>query len=961
MTICNDLLNRACYYPPGIVFQSFGRIIMISLIGEWDFAYRSDGEAGVTPALPEADEFDSICSVPGHWDDQFSAANPPSWWSRAKFNPDHLPLSFPEMVGPVTNDAPKDASLPHLVGTGFYRKRLQLQSENTPTAWRLEIEEVFTEAWAWFNGVLMGHHRGYAAPFEVWLDPALVKSGDNELIIAVSNVDISMGGLRLRGFKGHSASIGDVRVTEHPGRRIADVHVVPTEDLCELAWSVELETSPGSSDSIAGQVEWRLVHDDGSELISGNQPADNKRLNWRCSSAGVPFWSDQRPDMVTVELAWTDGSTTVSFQRRIGLRRFVRDDMTLKLNGEPVYLRGATEHCYFAETCTPPFDPKYFQIVVSKLKEIGFNWLRCHTWVPSEPYLNVADELGLMVQVELPLGLGEVEWEQIVRRCRRHPSVVLYCGGNEELCDDEHIAFWGCLRKIMTSLDDAALFMPQEAMRGIEYKWQDSCFGDGPLAEEPFTHHPERLKKITAIADVLGHYDLGQLSYNSTEGTVSELNRRQAIFERPLLSHELGILESYLDPDLRERYAGTRIGEDLYEAASERLARYGLGDRWTLYYQNSCRWQSVLRKHVIEKARLCTRLNGYDFLGGIHSHWHRSGYGCGCLNEFYEFKHGDAAADFLEYNNQSILLLDHGDSFCHLAGSTFSADILAAWYESGPMPAGTLKWKLFDAAQTVRLEGELHAEPINESGLSTLGILSIDWPEIGTPEKFTLLVEHAPSHLCNKWHFWVFPKAQPVDVSTKTRVVTELAHSDIEHLENGGNVLLFGHSPFRSRPASFQMNVAGRPGRHSATVITSHPALGDFPHEGWCDWQFRRFLDVGRAVDLWGVADRFATIIEAVGSYKAPSWEAMVFEAAVSKGRLVVCAGGVLADDPAGAYLQSCLTRYADATDLPEPKMTISPAALHKVIDEYDASDVPGQSSTDMGYDVNVRARKKKK
>jgi beta-galactosidase len=178
-----------------------------------------------------------------------------------------------------------------------------------------------------------------------------------------------------------------------------------------------------------------------------------------------------------------------------------RDGTALRLNGHPLFLRGATEHAYFPLTCTPPRDIETYRSNIKKLKKIGFNWLRFHTWVPSEEYMEAADQLGMMIQVEPPLGFGKQEWLDILHTCRKHPSVVIYCCGNEEMLNEKKISELEEMAELLRKNVPDALFNPQEAMRGIEYMLIMSGVEEKNV-EEPFPHNPGRLEWVRNFSDV---------------------------------------------------------------------------------------------------------------------------------------------------------------------------------------------------------------------------------------------------------------------------------------------------------------------------------------------------------------------------------------------------------------------------------------------------------------------------
>ena len=88
---------------------------------------------------------------------------------------------------------------------------------------------------------------------------------------------------------------------------------------------------------------------------------------------------------------------------------------------------------------------EYFRERLRRLKEVGFNYVRFHTWVPMEPYMQAADEVGVLMGPEHSLSptrnlLDDPRGADMVQWCRYHPSVVTYCGGNEEVGHEGLIA-----------------------------------------------------------------------------------------------------------------------------------------------------------------------------------------------------------------------------------------------------------------------------------------------------------------------------------------------------------------------------------------------------------------------------------------------------------------------------------------------------------------------------------------
>ena len=83
-------------------------------------------------------------------------------------------------------------------------------------------------------------------------------------------------------------------------------------------------------------------------------------------------WSDVSPKLYDVEIAVVDketGNVVDSIFQKFGLRSIGAQGYDLFLNGNPVMLRGVTEHCYFPLTCKPPFDVESYREMLRRVKD----------------------------------------------------------------------------------------------------------------------------------------------------------------------------------------------------------------------------------------------------------------------------------------------------------------------------------------------------------------------------------------------------------------------------------------------------------------------------------------------------------------------------------------------------------------------------------------------------------------
>jgi hypothetical protein len=917
---------------------------ILPLCGEWDFTYT----AGHANDPPPEQSFAAKMPVPGCWDDNLDRLRTQAFWSKEpRFNAAR-PIEFP-----MGGEEPPDAGLPYLLGCGWYRRNLEI-----PEGWRnrqitLYVGRVVMEAWVYVNRKEVYHHFGHSTTWEAPLTKHLNFGQNNEIIIAVDNTSQERIGCIIRGYEGRSSGIfGPVTLKASGSTRIFDTHIRPDSD--KLFWRVDLEgTRPTDS-----QLRWKVIDsDNGEEQGRGQEIISDSNVQWTTGTLNMQPWSDRQPKLydITVEL-WSGATRLDTCHRRFGLRRLTRDGFMLRLNGKPIFLRGLCECSYYEETCTPPVTKDWYVRRIRRLKELGFNWLRFHTTVPLEPYLEAADELGMLVQVEPPLGFQKAEWVDILRFCRKHPSVVIYCCGNEEILDEEKIEYLRQCASAMRDMVPDALFNPQEALRGVEYGSHLSWFGKG-LVKEPYPHNPERLEKLKSFSDMFGQYAWGTLSYHTLTGDPKSYDKLLEIYERPCLTHEVGIIGCYINLDLEHRYVGSRFGTDIFASVRRNLDKAGLLSRAALYYRNSSAWQRLLRKDVIETARKTQHLAGYDLLGATDVPYLLTGYNCGIMNEFGELKPGDSVTDILGYNGQSVLLLDEQRQRNLLTGQSYENNLLVSWFGDEPLKHTRAFWHLKSANGEILLRGQEPVQPVEAGQVKEIAKIRFTVPQFKKPLKTQLVVRLSgpQCELSNHWDYWLFPPAE-AKIPENVSVVSNLNTQELQSLIQGSRIVLLGSKPLPVREMSFQMGRAGRADENLATVIAKHPLINRFPQDGYCDWQFfpmfgRRFQGMAAGVVFDNMPELFDPIIEVVSSYKIIRKQACLFEWRVGKGKLLVCSFKLPDSDPGAAWLRQCILEYA-ASDQFDPHITVSPEKLARLMNIAPPAGEKEESSLEEeGYD----------
>ncbi len=896
----------------------------ISLNGRWYADHLSDTPYThtVEPAVCLSSDSATAVPVPGYWEDMQELFQTTRLQEKLKINPQYCDQSYPQ------SGYCQDLFLPNPVGCLAYSHSFQLNQ--IPENAQLYIGGVQNAVSGWINGVYLGRHEGYSTPFSFPIPEGVLTAGENRITLAVSNN-------RLEGYMGRPVSgltsraanectggiYGDVELRSYPDG-LQDVWVTVSSD-CR-SFTVHTEG--------AGKIRKTVtVLHDGKPVCTAQIPAGEEAVT--LPAAGFLRWTPETPELY--QLTVSTESQTLSC--RFGVRRLTAEGTGLYLNGEPYYFRGVCEHCYQYATVHPTRDKTYYVAVIKKMKSLGFNSIRFHTWIPPYEYMEAADEEGMLLEVESPNNTSAEEWKQIVRFCRHYPSVNLYSTGNELQIDHAYENHLQACADLVHSQTDC-LFSPISAMRGIEYMLQEN----DPRVNTPFEYNPQRLSRISSYSDLYNSYSLGLTSYDSSFGTQSVLDDRNAVYGKPLLSHEICIQGTYIDLSLEERYKATRIGQTQFmSSVRSHLADQGLLDRADIYYKNSVKWQSLLRKHCFETVRRCHTFAGYDFLGDIDTHWHTFGYCVGMMNEFYELKSGETVENVLRYNSPTVLLADLPRVDLH-TGETVEIPLWVSHY-GADMEKAELLIRVSRGEETMA-EEKVAVDFLKKGTLAELCRFSFTVPGSEEAVCYTLsAVLTGTERICNnRWELYAFPCAADADERTDgDTVICSGCSIDAlaKDMQQGKTVVIFGTEPFASAEVSFQLSVAGRTTGHLATVIADHPLTRSFPHEGFCGKQFEHMLCGGKAAILTDAPDPHRPIIDIATSYKNAQKEALLFEYRIENGKLLVCTLNLEQTDPAAMWLKANILAYAASEEFdPQAALTLpqlrSICAAHKQTGDAD-------------------------
>lgn len=338
---------------------------------------------------------------------------------------------------------------PEQTGVAFYRRLFAAPAGWRGQSVRLCVGGAAYRLDAWLNGRYLGSHEGAYTPF--WLDVsgALRYGGQNELVLRVASLSktAAVDGLLLPQCPASKQSWyyieaglwGDVCLEAHNPVWCEALAVWP--DLAGRRVVVDVEVRNDLA-------EYRLatlrlaVHDPGGHLAAqaeASVPALPGVTHHRYALAleRPQAWSGEQPALYRLDASLATGHAPAdSLSTTFGMRDFTVDQGRFFLNGEPIFLRGVLLQPNYPRTLITPPTPDMMRREITLAKEAGFNMIRTHIRPAPPGFLDLCDELGLLVYAESSLAWikesprllehGRREVEAMVRRDGNHPSVVIW-------------------------------------------------------------------------------------------------------------------------------------------------------------------------------------------------------------------------------------------------------------------------------------------------------------------------------------------------------------------------------------------------------------------------------------------------------------------------------------------------------------------------------------------------------
>ncbi|PKK86229.1 MAG: glycoside hydrolase family 2 [Thermoplasmata archaeon HGW-Thermoplasmata-1] len=354
--------------------------------------------------------------------------------------------------GPFGSDYPAGSAGGALPGgIGWYRKHIEIPKDYSGKKVFIDFDGVYMNSTVWVNGNLVGNWPYGYTSFQYDITPYLKYGGNNVISVKADNSKqpnsrwYSGSGIYRHVWltvvdKLHVAHWGTYVTTPTVSAETAKVNM-KTNILNEYGAArncVLLSQIMDANGSVVGMAE------SAQEIGAGKQYEFNQDIQ----ISSPKLWDIENPYLYKIYTIVKDGDRLVDdYETTFGIRTISFDaNKGFFLNGKPTKILGTCNH--HDDSCLGAALPdRANERRVQLLKEMGSNAFRTSHNPPTPELLDYCDQYGMLVMNEAfdcwvtskttyDYAMYFNDWwerdlENLIKRDRNHPSVVIWSVGNE--------------------------------------------------------------------------------------------------------------------------------------------------------------------------------------------------------------------------------------------------------------------------------------------------------------------------------------------------------------------------------------------------------------------------------------------------------------------------------------------------------------------------------------------------
>ncbi|WP_316798132.1 sugar-binding domain-containing protein [Pedobacter frigidisoli] len=805
----------------------------------------------------------------------------------------------------------------HYTGAAWYQKDIEI-----PASWKdkrvvLSLEYPHSETRVWIDDIEAGTQFTFVVAQNFELPPNL-KAGKHTITLLIDNrIKAINVGQDSHSLTDHTQGnwngvVGKMFLQAGSPVYFEDIQIYP--NLSKKSAKVKIQLKAPLGKASAGKITLSAKSFNTKNLLSVKPVTVPYQLKNGTGSIEVDLpmgdkiatWDEFDPALyrLTASLLAKDGKKDEK-QVQFGMREFKAAGRNFTINGRPVFLRGTVNNCEFPLTGYPAMDVAAWERIFKISKAHGLNHMRFHSWCPPEAAFIAADLTGFYIQPEGPswanhgtsIGDGKPidqfiydETNRMTKSYGNYASFCMMAYGNEPR--GRQVEYLTKFNNYWKAKDSRRLYTGA------------SVGGSWPVI-------PNNEYMVRAGAR--------GLDWGKRPESISTYAKQIEQFNVPFVAHEMGQYCAFPNFEEIKKYTGVYRAKN-FEMFQEDLGDHDMATQAKDFLIASGKLQALCYKNEIEKALRTPDYNGYQLLS-LNDYPGQGTALVGVLDAFWEEKGYISAKEFRRFSNSTVPLLEV-PKFIYTNNETFAATVKIAHWGAREMENARINCRITDAEGKIFHKVEFSGMHIPIGGAIKVGEISSTLQTITKAQKLHVEVSIEGTEFANDWDIWVYPAELP-------RFKTSFYYSDKlddqakKILEEGGNVFLnaagkvvkgkevvqtflpvfWNTSWFKMRPP------------HTTGILCDpkHPALANFPTDNHSDMQWWEIVNKAQVMNLEDFPSGFKPIIQPIDTWFMNRKLALVLEARVAKGKLIISSAALspdLKNSPAAQQLFFSLQQY---------------------------------------------------
>ena len=787
----------------------------------------------------------------------------------------------------------------HYMGAAWYQRQFELPDNWEGKQVELFLERCHISTQVWVNGIQCGMQNSLSTPHIFNITKAL-KPGKNLISILVDNRlnEVNVGS-NSHSITDHTQTnwngiAGKIELRAVSNYQIGEVKIVT--DIKEKKIKAQIQILNHSESPATGTIKLlaTAVHSSKDKSfkklvkeIKIGKASENITIEYLLGQ-DAELWDEFNPALYNLQIEFVTGANVASKEIQFGLREFKTQGTQFAINNRLTFLRGTLECAIFPLKGYVATDTASWMRIFKIAKSFGLNHMRFHSYCPPEAAFIAADIIGFYLQVECPswanfdVTIGDGlpvdqyiydESDRIVEAYGNHPSFCLFLYGNEPAGKNTNA--W---------LNDWVKY----------WKQKDSRFLVSTGSGWPIT--PDVDFCVTPYPRIQ-NWGEGNNSIINSKNPSSDFNWADRIkgFDFPTISHEIGQWCAYPDFKEMKKYTGALKAKN-FEIFQETLNENGLGHLADSFLLASGKLQALCYKADIEASLRTPGFGGFQLLD-LHDFPGQGTALVGVLNAFWDEKGYIAAKEYSRFCNSVVPLLNI-NKFIFSSKDTLNAKIEVANFGKDVLKNATVTWEITSGSKT--LAKKSFTKDIVPLGTAIkLGNIQTQLSSIQKPSALKLIV--TVGNYQNDWNIWVYP--DPVITNPDDVYVTDKVDAKAQKVLNeGGKVFLFIPKGklaekfggdiipgFSSIFWNMAWTLKQPPQTLGILCNPNHPAFEFFPTNYHSDYQWQFAMSNASAINLSAFNSQINPLVRIIDDWFTNRSLALIFEANVGKGKIVVC------------------------------------------------------------------------